>query len=109
MFVRRITVSLAALLLMLGAVATGQNLAPVPSGTNGGGAMLPELTISTRVDEVNLAFTVTDKKGHFITDLRKDDFDVRDNRVPPQALRYFQQQSNLPLNVALLIDASDSV
>jgi VWFA-related protein len=67
------------------------------------------ITIEKRVDEVNLAFTVTDKKGHFISNLHQSDFDVMDGRRAPQAFRYFQQQSDLPLNVALLIDASDSV
>jgi len=109
MHVRRVAVHSAALFLLLTSVAIAQNLAPVPSGTYGGGDILPELTISTRVDEVNLAFTVTDKKGRFITNLQQQDFDIRDNRLAPPAFHFFQQQSNLPLNVALLIDASDSV
>jgi len=67
------------------------------------------IVISKRVDEVNLAFTVTDKKGRFISDLDANDFQVLDNHTPPQELRFFQQQSDLPLRVALLIDASDSV
>lgn len=67
------------------------------------------IVISKRVDEVNLAFTVTDKKGRFISDLDANDFRVLDNHTPPQELRFFQQQSDLPVRVALLIDASDSV
>src|SRR5215470_17210467 len=67
------------------------------------------IVISKRVDEVNLAFTVTDKKGRFISNLDANDFQVLDNHTPPQELRFFQQQSDLPLRVALLIDASDSV
>jgi Ca-activated chloride channel family protein len=73
-----------------------------PSGFGG-------ITLSKRVDEVNLAFTVTDKKGHFIRDLGGDDFQVFDNHLAPERLRFFEQQTNLPLRVALLIDASSSV
>ena len=67
------------------------------------------IVISKRVDEVNLAFTVTDKKGRFISNLDANDFQVLDNHTPPQELRFFRQQSDLPLRVALLIDASDSI
>jgi Ca-activated chloride channel family protein len=67
------------------------------------------IVISKRVDEVNLAFTVTDKKGRFIGDLDANDFQVLDNHTPPEELRFFQQQTDLPLRVALLIDASDSI
>jgi VWFA-related protein len=73
-----------------------------PSGFGG-------ITLSKRVDEVNLAFTVTDKKGRFIRDLGGDDFQVFDNHLAPEKLRFFEQQTNLPLRVALLIDASSSV
>jgi Ca-activated chloride channel family protein len=74
----------------------------LPSGFGG-------ITLSKRVDEVNLAFTVTDKKGRFIRDLGGDDFQVFDNHLAPEKLRFFEQQTNLPLRVALLIDASSSV
>ncbi|MBZ5599321.1 MAG: VWA domain-containing protein [Acidobacteriia bacterium] len=67
------------------------------------------LTISKRVDEVNLVFTVTNSKGHFISNLTAGDLKLMDNHQPPQRIGYFQQQSNLPLRVALLIDLSDSI
>src|SRR5437667_124219 len=54
------------------------------------------IVISKRVDEVNLAFTVTDKKGRFISNLDANDFHVLDNHAPPQPLRFFQQQSDHP-------------
>ncbi|HEY7097359.1 MAG TPA: VWA domain-containing protein [Terriglobales bacterium] len=66
------------------------------------------IVISRSVNEVNLAFTVTDKRGHFVSDLNADDFRVFDNHLPPQSLTLFQRQSDLPIRVALLIDASDS-
>jgi VWFA-related protein len=66
-------------------------------------------TIRTRTDEVNVVFTVTDKKGHRITNLTKGDFQVMDDNKPPQEIRSFQAETNLPLQVGLLIDASNSV
>jgi Ca-activated chloride channel homolog len=69
----------------------------------------PLTTISKVVHEVNLAFTVTDKRGHFIGNLRPADFALFDNRLAPERLTFFQQRSDLPLHLAILIDASDSV
>ena len=53
-------------------------------------------------------FTVTDKHGHYIKDLKKDDFKVIDDKKPA-ALRSFRSETDLPLEVGLLIDASNSV
>ncbi len=65
--------------------------------------------IRKRVDEVNVVFTVTDKRGHFVKDLTKDDFKVYDNNKPAESVRSFNRETNLPLRVGLLIDASNSV
>ena len=65
--------------------------------------------IRTRTDEVNVVFTVTDKKGRRITDLKQKDFNVVDDNKPPEHIRSFQAETNLPLQVGLLIDASNSV
>ena len=69
----------------------------------------PVAKILKVVNEVNLAFTVTDKKGRFIANLQPDDFALLDNHQTPERLTFFQQRSNLPLHLAILIDASDSV
>ncbi|HZP16400.1 MAG TPA: VWA domain-containing protein [Terriglobales bacterium] len=71
--------------------------------------LAPAATISKTVDEVNLAFTVTDSRGHFISDLGANDFRLLDNRQAPRRLTFFQQRSDLPLHLAILIDASSSV
>jgi Ca-activated chloride channel family protein len=60
------------------------------------------------VTRVNLLFTVTDKKGRFITDLGKDDFQVIENKKP-QTIQQFTAESNLPLRLAILIDTSNSI
>jgi Ca-activated chloride channel homolog len=67
------------------------------------------ITITKRVDEVNLIFTVTDSKGHFVSALPSDAFQLLDNHQPPRAMGYFHPQTNLPLRVGLLIDESDSI
>lgn len=69
----------------------------------------PVTTIRKRVDEVNVIFTVTDKHGRYVKDLRKSDFRVLDDRVPQGQVVSFSSETNLPLRVGLLIDASNSV
>ena len=65
--------------------------------------------IRKRVDEVNVVFTVTDKRGHFVKDLTQNDFRVFDDAKPAESVRSFSRETNLPLRVGLLIDASNSV
>ena len=60
------------------------------------------------VTRVNMLFTVTDKKGRFITDLAKDDFQVIEGKKP-QNIQQFTAESDLPLRLALLIDTSNSI
>lgn len=55
-----------------------------------------------------MVFTVTDKHGRYINDLKKDDFKVLDDRKPA-TLSSFRSETDLPLQVGLLIDASNSV
>jgi VWFA-related protein len=66
-------------------------------------------TIRATTNEVNVVFTVTDKHGRRITDMKQNDFRVLDDNKPPQEIRSFHAETNLPLQVGLLIDASNSV
>jgi len=66
-------------------------------------------TIVRTVNEVNVVFTVTDRHGHYIKDLKKDDFQVIDDKRPAVEVRSFARQTDLPLQVGLLVDASNSV
>ena len=66
-------------------------------------------TIRTTTNEVNVVFTVTDKHGKRVTDLKQADFRVVDDSKPPEEIRSFHAETNLPLQVGLLIDASNSV
>jgi VWFA-related protein len=69
----------------------------------------PASTIVTRVNEVNMVFTATDKHGHFIKDLKKEDIQILDDARQVTRIRSFSSQTDLPLQVALLVDASNSV
>jgi len=86
-----------------------------PAGNNSAGAAdapAPDDTLTVirkRVDEVNVVFTVTDKRDHFVKDLTQSDFRVLDDNKPAQSIQSFSRQTNLPLRVGLLIDASNSV
>jgi VWFA-related protein len=68
---------------------------------------IPTFKIGT--NEVNVVFTVTDKHGRHITDLKQGDFRVVDDSKAPEEVRSFHAETNLPLQVGLLIDASNSV
>jgi Ca-activated chloride channel family protein len=67
------------------------------------------LTIRERVDEVNVLFIATDKHGKFVRDLNQTDFAILDDHKPPQAIVNFRRETDLPLDLGLLIDSSGSV
>lgn len=67
------------------------------------------ITIRRAVDEVNVVFTVSDKHGRFVKDLKRNDFKVIDDAKPAQEIRSFRSETDLPLQVGLLVDASNSV
>jgi VWFA-related protein len=69
---------------------------------------IPASTFKRFVNEVNVVFTVTDKHGRFVKDLKKEDFKVLDDNKP-QEIRSFRSETDLPLRVGLLIDASNSI
>ena len=107
-------------LLFIGALFAPLCLAPALSAqkaaANGKAATqttaAPESDDPTRivldVTRVNILFTVTDKKGRFITDLGKDDFEVIENKKP-QTIQQFAAESDLPLRLAVLVDTSNSI
>ena len=64
--------------------------------------------IQVDVTRVSLLFTVTDKKGRFITDLDKDDFEVVEGKRR-QTISEFTAESDLPLRLGILIDTSNSI
>ncbi len=67
------------------------------------------VTIRKRVNEVNVLFIAMDKHGKFVRDLGQKDFSILDDHKPPQTIVNFTQQTDLPLQLGLLIDTSGSV
>jgi VWFA-related protein len=65
-------------------------------------------TLRSTVNEVRVVFTVTDRHGRYIKDLKRNDFRVIDDQKPAE-LRSFRSETDLPLQVGLLVDASNSV
>jgi VWFA-related protein len=65
-------------------------------------------TISVNVKVVNLPVTVRDKHGQIVRDLTKDDFSLQEDGHS-QTIKYFSQETNLPLTLGLLVDTSMSV
>ena len=64
--------------------------------------------ISVDVTRVNMQFTVSDKKGRFVNDLTKNDFEIVESKKPQEIVE-FTAESNLPLRLAILIDTSNSI
>jgi Ca-activated chloride channel family protein len=66
-------------------------------------------TLKQNVNEVNLTFTVTDHHGRFVNNLQQHDFALLDDQRAPAQVYSFTQQTNQPLRVGLVIDASTSI
>ncbi len=64
--------------------------------------------IRVDVNVVNVLCTVSDKRGALVTNLRQEDFEIRENGRK-QEIRYFARDTDLPLTVAMLMDVSGSV
>jgi VWFA-related protein len=96
---------LAILALAIGVTLLAQQKGAAPAS---GDTSLPETKFTTGITDVNVLFTVTDKKGRFVTDLTVNDFEVKESKKP-QFIQQFTAESDLPLRLALLIDTSNSI
>src|SRR2546423_55895 len=107
------------LVALLSTVAAGQKGKQAPAKPPQGKqqpkpaeAPVPQIgedqTLSVNVDLVNILFTVADRKGKFVTNLRKDDFKVSEDERP-QTITNFSSETDLPLTIALLVDTSGSI
>jgi VWFA-related protein len=70
---------------------------------------LPEFTIRRTVPEVRLQFTATDEHGRLLKTISGDDLRILDNRLAVSRIRDFSRTDDLPLDVGILLDISDSV
>ncbi len=64
-------------------------------------------TFTAGVKVVNLFATVRNRQGAVVRGLTKDDFLLQEDKRP-QMIRYFSQESDLPLTLGLLVDVSGS-
>ena len=64
-------------------------------------------TFSADVKVVSFLATVRDKDGRVVRDLTPDDFVLLEDGAP-RKIRYFSQETDLPLTVGLLVDTSRS-
>ena len=67
----------------------------------------PTETLKVNVNVVQLFFNVKDKHGALIPNLTKNDFEISEDGKP-QTVKYFAAESNLPLTIGMMIDASGS-
>ena len=65
-------------------------------------------TFSLDVTRVNVLFTVSDRKGRFVTNLVMEDFDIIEAKKKQKILE-FATESDLPLRIAILVDTSNSI
>jgi len=87
------------------AVAVGvANGAPFDNEAND-----PIITIRKRVDEVNVLFIATDRHGKFVRNLNQSDFSILDDHKPVESILNFRRETDLPLEIGLLMDVSGSV
>src|SRR3954452_5802292 len=103
-------------LLLVAALALSQS-APAPQTTQAqqpaSGSRQPDdsqeptTTLKINVNVVQLFFNVKDKHGTLIPNLNKNDFEIAEDGKP-QTIKYFTPESNLPLTLGILIDASGS-
>ena len=64
-------------------------------------------TIKVEVQVVNVLCSVRDNKGRLVSNLDKQDFELREDGQPQQIL-YFARETELPLTLGLLVDSSIS-
>jgi Ca-activated chloride channel homolog len=68
----------------------------------------PGQAVSERTVNVRLPVSVVNKNNGFVTDLKQADFEIYEDKTK-QAIESFVAQSSLPLDVAVLMDTSNSV
>ena len=94
-------------ILALLALCTLGMPAQTPSNPRKDPAKDDQSTIRVNVRLVNVFTTVTDDHGAPVANLAKEDFKVLEDGMP-QTISVFDQESELPLNIILAIDTSES-
>ena len=96
---RQFGLGLALAILLMNSSVQSQDAQAQPASGQG------VATMSVDVKVVTLPVTVRDKKGQIVRNLTKDDFVLQEDGRP-QVIKYFTQDTNLPLTLGLLVDTS---
>src|ERR1700722_11229628 len=91
------------------AIAVSGTAPRPPADTASEEADEPILTIKKRVDEVNVLFIATNRHGKFVRNLNENDFSILDDHKPVELILNFRRETDLPIELGLLIDTSGSV
>ena len=94
----RLSRALASLLLLLSVVGSAQDDPQQGSAD----------TFRVKVNLVSVYATVTTAQGVPMTDLKKDDFEIKEDGNP-EKIAVFEQESERPVSIILALDASQSV
>jgi VWFA-related protein len=90
------------------AQGSAQSQQPTSSSQKSQDSQEPTTTLKINVNVVQLFFNVKEKKhGGLIPNLTKNDFEIYEDGKP-QTIKYFTAESNLPLTLGMMIDASGS-
>jgi len=87
--------------------APGQTAAQGPAGPGGESPPSHEKGIRVKVEVVNVPVTALDKRGLPVIDLNQADFRIYEDGKP-QAIRYFNRETHLPLRIGVILDTSNS-
>ena len=82
--------------------------APTPDGAQASPAGQNPTVIQSRVNLVDILFTVLNRRNKLVPDLEKTDFKIFDDKAPEE-IRYFSRQTDLPLRIGMLLDTSNSI
>src|SRR6201996_567845 len=107
---------LAALLCAAGAAACAQEAKPATTATTAAStasssdipASNSASTMNVQAKLVVMPAVVRDKKGALVNDLKKENFSLEVDGQP-QAIRYFDHDTDVPLTLGLLVDVSGSM
>lgn len=98
---------LAFLLSAIAFPAAAQQSAPANDPSRVQDNQGPIETLKVEVRLTNILFTVKDKRGALLPNLKKEDFDIyEDGRK--QTIKNFSSESNQPLTLGILVDTSGS-
>ena len=80
-----------------------------PGWTFAGTGDSPDVVYHSHVGEVRLAFSATDEKQHIVANVNPDDFAVIDDGMVIRDFRSLMRSGDTPLDIVVLVDASESV